>query len=495
MPRKESKTNDKSNKKCACDTVHAGNNPSWYTREGLNGMVGANFSALATVNDMTLGSTKIKTNTGIQFHTLVGCPSDDHGSFMKMMTQMYAEIREKNAGAANYNPRILGAYVHDLMTLRALFVFACRAVAAARSSQTGNADSPYYLTGVACQFKHGLLANNLANTTNSLRLIGKDLSAFPVPNISMFAREEFLYGRIFADSKTNKASMMAFVPVQWITRVNVGSNGVYDYGVTKYSMPASIDTLIERMRKMLRDMSGDPVISILRGDLIKAFGYSGVDLSDYVDRPLTIEYNETVLAQIENMNVTYYPVNISERSTIPGEVIVEPNITTAIGIPQRCDDTEWMINFHSGLIPDNGTLLSITRNMAYLTQMDESVDAYVNSGDIVEDIVYITGIDPVNQSVKYSALSTAIRDVNSTTQSTAEAALRTIAHIASIVDGFPWVWTGSGSERTPNAFIWDVDQWATVTKLQLSQMHEQCIRSLFYCRAPRVDGMIKPGKL
>lgn len=126
MPRKES-IKDKKCGKCGAP-MHPGNNPGWYTREGLTGMVGANFAALSSVNNITVGNNKLRTNVGIQFRTLIGCPADINHSFMKMMNQMYAEIREKNAGAANYTPRILGAYVHDLMTLRALYTYACRLV-------------------------------------------------------------------------------------------------------------------------------------------------------------------------------------------------------------------------------------------------------------------------------------------------------------------------------------------------------------------------------
>lgn len=491
MPRKESTTKDKKCGKCA-EKVHPGNDPSWYTREGLGGMIGANFNALSTVNDMAIGSTKIKPNYGVRYRTLIGCPSDVNGSFMKMMALMYAEIREKNSGAANYNPRILGAYVHDLMTLRAMYVYACRALAATRSSQPGNADSPYYLTGVATIYPYSDLSGNMANYANALRLIGKDMSVLPIPQITMFQREEFLYGRIFADSNNAKASMMAFVPSSYIQRVSVKEDGSFDYGVVQADMPSDFGGLITLMQNMLINLSSDPVITILRGDLIKAYGYVGMDMSTYVDRPLQVEYNRSVLSQIENMNILFTTVTVSEQKIF---TLNSGNLLIAAGagpaVPQRAVDTEWLINFHDGMSPDNGTLLSITRNMAYV----DSESKVWTSGDLVLNVDVINKVDPITGAIQFMVLGTTIGNINSTTQTTAENALRTLANIASVVDGFPWIWTGSGDERGSDAYIWDIDMWAALTRSQLEQMNEQSIRSLFYYRAPRVDGMIKPGRL
>lgn len=493
MPRKESTTNDKKCGKCG-GSIHPGNNPGWYTKEGLQNMVGANFAALASVNDMQIGDYALRTNTGIQFRTLIGCPSDANGSFMKMMNQMYAEIREKNAGAANYSPRILGAYVHELMTLRSLYIYACRALAATRSSQTGNGDSPYYLAGVATPFTYSDMSSNLANYANALRLIGKDMSALPIPAVSMFEREEFLYSRIFADSKTSKATMMAFVPKVYVTRINIDEGGTYSYGIVQNNMPATFATLITVMQAMLAKISSNPTIAILRGDLIKAYGYSGVDMSAKVDAPLTVEYNPTVLSQIENMNPLFADVTVTEQyddfTTIyDGNFVVTPSNPTAIA--QRAYDKAWMINFHDGMVPDGGTLLSITRNMA----MVDTSGVVRSSGDVVLDMVMLTGVDASTQTVNTYLVASLIDQIQSTTQVTAENALRQIGNLTAIVDGFPWIWTGTGNERTKYAYIWDVDQWAVVNNTQLEQMHEQCIRSLFYYRAPRLDGMIKAGRL
>lgn len=486
MPRKESKEDKKCNK---CNSkMHMGNDPSWYTREGLNGMVGANFAALSTVNPIDIGNSKVRTNTGISFDTLVGCPSDKNGSFMKMMTLMYAEIREKNSGAANYNPKILGSYVHDIMTLRALYIHACRNIAAVRASQPGNGDSPYYLAGVVSQYSYRDIADNLANYSNALKLIGKDMSVLPIPKLAMFDREEFLYGRVFADSKTNKASFMAFVPSSYIRRINISGND-YVYTVVQKQLPTSMNALITEMQDMLMNITTNPVISILRGDLIKAFGYSGVDMSQYVDRPVTIEYNRTVLSQIENMNILFNDLIIEEDTGKTGNLYLKMD-TSLLEIPQRASDTAWMINFHDGMTPDSGTLLAITRNMVY-----SDVDGAHTSGDPVLYVRYITAVNSAAQTVTYGDLMDAINNIQSTTQTEAENGLREVANIASIVDGFPWVWTGTGAERNAGSYIWDVDQWAIINTTQLEQMNEQCIRSLFYYRAPRVDGMIKPGAL
>lgn len=494
MPRKES-TKDKKCGKCGA-TIHPGNNPAWYTREGLTGMVGANFAALTSVNDIAVGDNSLRTNTGIRFRTLIGCPSDTNGSFMKMMNQMYAEIREKNSGAANYTPRILGAYIHDVMTLRALYISACRTLAAVRSSQPGSADSPYYLTAVTTRYGYKPIASEIANFSNALRLIGKDMSVLPVPTIAMFDREEFLYGRVFADSQNGKAAMMAFVPQTFVTRVNVKEDGSYDYGVVQHNIDTDLlnfSDLIAYMQTMLLNISANSTIAILRGDLIKAYGYIGVDMSQYVDKPLTVEYNRTVLSQIENMNILHTTVTVTEESVFgtlySGNFVVTAGNSPAI--PQRCDDTEWMINFHDGMAPDSGTLLSITRNMAYT----DSKKLVHSSGDPILGVEMILSVNSLTESVNYDTLVNWISNINSTTQSTAEEALRKIANMSAIVDGFPWVWTGSGEERKDFAYIWDVDMWAIITRNQLEQMNEQCIRSLFYYRAPRVDGMIKPGRL
>lgn len=493
MPRKESTKDDKKCGKCGA-SMHPGNNPGWYTKEGLQNMVGANFAALASVNDMQIGSNKLRTNTGIQFRTLIGCPSDANGSFMKMMNQMYAEIREKNAGAANYTPRILSAYVHELMTLRALYAYACRALAATRSSQAGNGDSPYYLAGVATPYDYSEMSQNLANFANALRLIGKDMSTLPIPAISMFEREQFLYGRIFADSKTSKAAMMAFVPKVYVTRINISEGGSFDYGVVQHNMPNSFSNLIKEMQAILAKLCSNPTIAILRGDLIKAYGYSGADMSSMVDAPLTVEYNATVLSQIENMNPLFADITVTEQyddftSIYDGNFVITPTNPTSIA--QRAYDTSWMINFHDGMVPDGGTLLSITRNMA----MVDTSGVVRSSGDVVIDMTMITGVNASDQTVTSLVLTSVLNSIQSTTQTTAENALRQIANLASIVDGFPWIWTGTGDERTKYAYIWDVDQWAVINDTQLEQMHEQCIRSLFYYRAPRLDGMIKAGRL
>lgn len=459
---------------------HVGNDPGWYTREGLVGIVGMNFSALKDSRAQLLanGNYSFQSSFSVTFPTHIGAPNDVQKSFYKMCTLMYAEIRERNSGASNYTPLRLAAYIHDMCTIRAMYIHMCRALSAARSAQVGNVDSPYYLINTVWKGNADDLINNLATYADQLQIIGKDLETLPIPYVSMLERQAKLYGTVFADSQSSKATFYAFVPERLIQCVGASTSFTswIDNGKTMAEWIAQLKTMIS-------NLTYPSDIAVMRGDIIKAYGYQPVDFTGFVSAPLRIEYDDDFMSQVENMNYlgSGYP---TPKYNADGFMDVTCSFASStVKASYRCTQYKWVVNYHAGMSPDYGTQLAITRMMTYV---DADNNVY-GTGDYVMD-PRVNYDFSSGKASSYTIGADGVDKVDSTTQSVAVTALMKIANIATVFNRFPWVWIGNNTYTPGRNWVFDLDEWALIDETTLLELNTVCIRSLFYYRMPRQGG-------
>lgn len=486
------------NKDCPREDIPTrGNSPDWYTREKLP-YKGENFNALTSLSPQpgVMFEEGVSTNAAVVHYTVIHPPIDRLNSFYKKAADFYAEIREKNSGAANYNVMYLAAYMYNVGVLHALAHVAARALKAVRSVMPSSADSPYilsYLTG--CR-DYEYTASQLAVFSNRYTILAKDIENLPLPHVTAFDRSRFLYSSIFSDSRTAKPSIIAFVPSHVIEMIPGDSaSDAFTFETRSLVLSAGgnniLDLVLDLMEDMLERITTNTIYTIIRGDIRNAFGKAAY-WDGLVGLPATrlnlIPEDKEVMSQLENMSliprdsdslleVIYHVVD--------GQYVLDCEIDGINDSPSLsrlwCDNN--LVNYHGDRITD-GELLAITR-MMYVgekvnraTKTDARITA--SSGNTVYYSLLITSVSK-NDGTRIQLSAELMKAQTSTVQSTMKSAFETLTFCASNIAHFPMLVWSSG----PRNYMWNTDNYAIVSNVNLQNMAIIANRSLWDVHLPR----------
>lgn len=480
------------------DIPTRGNSPDWYTREELP-YKGENFNALTSLSPQpgVMFEEGVSTNAAVMHYTIIHPPVDRLNSFYKKAADFYAEIREKNSGAANYNVMYLAAYMYNVGVLHALAHAAARALKAVRSVMPSSADSPYILSYLVGCKNYEYAASQLAVFSNRYTLLAKDIENLPLPHVTAFDRSRFLYSSIFSDTRTTKPSLVAFIPLKVIEMVP-GATATDEVtfetrhiGYTAATGSSILDAILTLMEAMLERITTNSIYTIIRGDIRNAFGNTAYweGLVQLPATPLSlIPEDVEVMSQLENLSLIPRDDDASLEVTyhnLDGKYVLDCEIDGINDSPSLsrlwCDNN--LVNYHGDRITD-GELLAITRMMYVgekvnrLTKTDARITA--SSGNTVYHSGLITAVSSTS-GTETSLAAELMKAQTSTVQSTMKEAFENLTFAASNIAHFPMLlWS-----TNHRGYMWNTDNYAIVSNVNLHNMTVIANRSLWDIHLPR----------
>lgn len=240
--------------------------------------------------------------------------SQDAASPINMAAQnIYTFVRYKNSGASNYDAPDLMMYILAMDSLYACWNWMKRLYGLISEYSPTNYYRPVaYMDANNVDLEN--LSANLADFRAFLNTAAAQITSFCVPaTLPYNVRHSWIFSNVYMDANSNKAQEYMFVPSYFYQYDETSSS---QGGVLKaipivdstQTTKLTFSALQSIMRNMINALQYSEDIGIMSGDILKAYGQSGLfTLSpvepDYVVTPV---YNDKVLSQIENATIIDY---------------------------------------------------------------------------------------------------------------------------------------------------------------------------------------------
>lgn len=216
---------------------------------------------------------------------------------------IYTFVRHQNSGHTNYEAADLMMYLIAMGEIYSFHSWCVRAYGIARLYQQTNKYLPSALLE-AMGFDPSV-ALDLPRFRNLINLTRRKFAATAVPNSMPYInRRIWLYSGIYADSNSPKAQMYLFRPAGFYI-FQFGELGKLVWSPFQKNHKATLASLEALADSLIDPIMMDEDMGIMSGDILKAFGDSGIYKvaempEDYEIMPT---YNPEVLSQIHNMTI------------------------------------------------------------------------------------------------------------------------------------------------------------------------------------------------
>lgn len=300
-----------------CDT---NNSPDWYSSNPALLAAAASFSyTWPTGNAVDLGPYASKIHLGsvpgimaIYIDPQVGWADNQNSPITLASREEYAYVRYANAGHANYDPADLLLYHVAMDSCYSFFSFLKRLYGICRTYSNVNRYYPKAIVE-AMNVDFDDIMKHLADLNYSINVFATMFSRLNVPaGMSYVTKHMWMYENIYTDANTPRGQTYMFVPRSLfkyaydenqagkLERVILDPN----YGST--AKPAmTYEDLINLMNSLLNPVIADEDIGIMSGDILKAYGDSGIMKLSGVDFAFGVApvYNTEVLEIINNITL------------------------------------------------------------------------------------------------------------------------------------------------------------------------------------------------
>lgn len=287
----------------------------------------------------------------IYYEPSIGQAEDETSPINVAMRQFFAEVRKRNSGRVNYDAPDLMMYNIAVGECYAYLSFLKRVYGTLRNYTLFNR---YYAKSVvsAMGVNYDNATANMYQLKGYIDILAAKLSALAIPNgISYMARHVWMNENIYTDSMTPKAQTYMYVPRSFYTFQLTGNEGAQVGSLqlkVLNNLPIVTETLdntktiqqlIDFGDSMLNPLLEDQDFNIMSGDIMKAFGPSGIVVpagisADYQVIPV---YNQEVLSQIENATVWNGVANtfVTQNTSIGGGYLQSPcSVTLTIDLSE-----------------------------------------------------------------------------------------------------------------------------------------------------------------
>nr|AVD54026.1 capsid [Macaque picobirnavirus 2] len=216
---------------------------------------------------------------------------------------IYTFVRHQNSGHTNYEAADLMMYLIAMGEIYSFHSWCVRAYGIARLYQQTNKYLPTALLE-AMGFDPSV-ALDLPRFRNLINLTRRKFAATAVPNSMPYInRKIWLYSGIYADAPGPKAQMYLFKPAGFYM-YKFGELGKLVWTPMAKGAKLTLANLEGIAGKLIDPIMSDEDMGIMSGDILKAFGDSGIYKvaempEDYEIMPT---YSTEVLSQIHNMTI------------------------------------------------------------------------------------------------------------------------------------------------------------------------------------------------
>lgn len=295
-----------------------------------------------------------------------GASIDATSSINMAARQLYSFVRRNNSGAKNYESPDLMLYILAMEDIYINFYEAKRCYGLMSNYQFMNRYTPdAILRGIGIDPVD--LRSNLASYRYQLNQLALKINSLAVPKyFKSFIRRVVVASQIYCDSTSprsgyyiySKNGYYTFKPTLYTT------GGCLQYTETSASTLVTLQSKLNIITSQIEAVIADDDMNTMMGDLIKAFGESGLYQVTEIPENYSVlpVYDENILAQIENSR---------SWSLLLSQVTSESGVTHA-GLDVWQKDN--VLYYHP--IIDDGTAGTA---IAYRAQLGKAIVPILNS--------------------------------------------------------------------------------------------------------------------
>lgn len=310
---------------------HNENDPQWYFKDSniLNDVASFSFSSplgnripfdkiysmpADTASNKYGVSNWMASIPGVLALTIAPIPgiSKDAQSPVNLAaTNVYSFVRYKNSGAANYDAPDLMMYLLAMDSIYSCWNWMKRLYGMASIySQTNKYAPRAWVRANGVDFED--LISNLAQFRAYLNIKAGEISAFCVPATMTYnIRHSWLFSNVYTDGDTSKAQQYIYVPAYFYKYDELTSQRggqLVPMGIMwKEQLQVErtllkVEDLMTLLNTLLEAVNYSEDIGIMSGDILKAYGPSGLFKLSTFEPDYAVEptYSKEVLSQIEN---------------------------------------------------------------------------------------------------------------------------------------------------------------------------------------------------
>lgn len=314
----------------------ATNDPNWYANDPslLRDAASIPFS-WATGTATNMGNQYVSLNDpkamvtfpnggvcGIEL-TPVVCASEYVSPVNIASNNFYTFIRHVNSGHVNYDAPDLMLYILAMANVYSYINWMCRVYGIATLYSQRNRFLPHGLYAVE-GIDYDNLAGNLADFRYGINLLINQAASLSVPsNMTLFLRQAFLYQNVYTEGVSIKDQLYMYYPgnfyIYGLDEESAGCLTPIDGGLTSFKTKGYTG-LLELGKKILNAVIASEDCQIMSGDILKAYGDSGVFKLNTLapDYALTPIFDIAVLEQMANAVLVPYDIHglqITQNST------------------------------------------------------------------------------------------------------------------------------------------------------------------------------------
>lgn len=333
------------------------------------------------------------------------------------MRRLYSQVRKENSGATNYDPADMMLYMICVDSAAMYLEEIKRVYGVMMNYSPYNYYTPKDLVA-ALGYDYDDLEQHLTDLRGYINVFAAKLSQLWIPNsLSVTARHMWMASGIYADSAAAKAQYYIYRPAgyyQFGLDANQAGQAEIRAAHWEYTQTlCKFENIVGLGNTMIEPMISNQDFSIMSGDILKAFGSSGVIkfmgiTENYQVLPV---YSTEVLSQIENavaVPITRSSLTVSQATGVgEGYLLSRP---TALGSFTKPPESGVMA-------PEAQTRISsaMTGNVLINMHMDQVTPV---------DSVVATRLTNLLNSVTWSESDTEITWIGQVKTVSSEAAIR-----------------------------------------------------------------------
>lgn len=285
------------------------------------------------------------------FHPSIGVASDPTAPVNVAARSIYSFVRHANSGHANYDSPDLMLYLLAMDSIYMMFSFMKRAIGVIHDYSVYNRYYPDALL-TAMGLDPADFRANSENFRGFINTYAVRMGSMCVPNsMSYMARHTWMCEGIYVDSSAAKAQTYLYSPSSFF-KFDLDDQGAgqlvpaapWLYTATDPDRPSvqllKVSELEEFALGLLEPILSNEDLNIMSGDILKAFGDSGVVRVTGVPEGYMVlpQYNLEVLSQMENASVL--------ANTVGGTTVTQ-DVSVGGGFLKSQQNTETFVGFNA----------------------------------------------------------------------------------------------------------------------------------------------------
>lgn len=236
------------------------------------------------------------------FVPTIGVANNENSPINVAMRKLYSYVRHANSGSANYDAPDLMLYLVCVDSALMYLQWMKRIYGCMRNATPYNRYYPVRIIS-AMGVDYDDLSINLNDFRGYINIFASKLNQLWIPNsMSYMARHAWMVEGLYTDSNTFKAQTYFYNPSALYV-FTLSEEGVGSAQMTRFPSSMKLTDVIAFGNSILNPMIANEDFGIMSGDILKAFGASGIVQIQGITEEYRVlpVYNQEVLSQMENI--------------------------------------------------------------------------------------------------------------------------------------------------------------------------------------------------